>query len=52
LKRDDGNEEVIVDDDEAAEVLNKYVSSVFTLEDVGNIPPPKQRKWIDKDNVY
>src|SRR6218665_2247613 len=34
--------EVIVDDDEAAEVLNKYFSSVFTLEDLGNIPEPKQ----------
>ena len=31
LKRDDGNEEVIVDDEEAAEVLNKYFISVFTL---------------------
>ena len=42
LKRDVGNEEVIVDDEEAAEVLNKYFSSVFTLEDLGNIPEPKQ----------
>src|SRR6218665_2586846 len=41
LKRDDGSEEVIVDDEEAAEVLNKYFSSVFTLEDLGNIPEPK-----------
>src|SRR6218665_2477967 len=41
LKKDDGNEEVIVDDEEAAEVLNKYFSSVFTL-DLGNIPEPKQ----------
>src|SRR6218665_4020684 len=42
LKRDDGSEEVIVDDEEAAKVLNKYFSSVFTLEDLGNIPEPKQ----------
>jgi len=42
LKRDDGNEEVIVNDEEAAEVFNKYFSSVFTLEDSGNIPEPKQ----------
>src|SRR6218665_2727232 len=44
LKSDDGNEEVIVDDEEAAEVglLNKYLSSVFTLEDLGNILEPKQ----------
>src|SRR6218665_3821608 len=42
LKNDVGNEEVIVDDEEAAEVLNKYFSSVFTLEDLGNIPEPKQ----------
>jgi len=42
LKRNDGSEEVIVDDDEAAEVINKYFSSVFTLEDVGNIPEPKK----------
>ena len=42
LKRDVGNGEVIVDDEEAAEVLNKYFSSVFTLEDLGNIPEPNQ----------
>src|SRR6218665_1083993 len=42
LKRDDGSEEVIVDDEEAAEVLNKYFSSVFTLEDLSNIPEPRQ----------
>src|SRR6218665_3513513 len=42
LKKDVGNKEVIVDDEEAAEVLNKYFSSVFTLEDLGNIPEPKQ----------
>src|SRR3984885_6182369 len=40
LKDDEG--EVIVDDEEAAETLNKYFSSVFTLEDVGNIPEPHQ----------
>ena len=40
LKRDDGNEEVIVEDEEAAEVLNKYFSSVFTLEDLGNCHHP------------
>src|SRR6218665_2030398 len=42
LKRDVGNEEVIVDDEDAAEVLNTYFSSVFTLEDLGNIPEPNQ----------
>src|SRR6218665_3463108 len=42
LKKDVGNEEVIVEDEEAAEVLNKYFSSVFTLEDLGNIPEPRQ----------
>ena len=42
MKKDVGNEEVIVDDEEAAEALNKYFSSVFTLEDLGNIPEPKQ----------
>src|SRR6218665_358035 len=42
LKRGDGSEEVIEDDEEAAKVLNKYFSSVFTLEDLGNIPEPKQ----------
>ena len=42
LKGNDRSEEVIVDDEEAAEVLNKYFSSVFTLEDLGNIPEPKQ----------
>src|SRR6218665_3866993 len=42
IERDDGIEEVVVDDEEAAEVLNKYFSSVFTLEDLGNIPEPKQ----------
>ena len=58
LKTDVGNEEVIVEDEEAAEVLNTYFSSVFTLEDLGNIPEPKQTwlfkqwKWIDADNIY
>jgi len=42
LKRDDGSEEVIVDDEEAAEVLEKYFSSVFTPDDSGDIPEPKQ----------
>jgi len=42
VKRDDTNEGVIMDEEEAAELLNKYFSSVFTLEDLGNIPNPKQ----------
>lgn len=29
---------MIVDDVELAEILNKYLNSVFTLEDLGNIP--------------
>ena len=61
MKRDVGNEEDIVDDEEAAGVLNRYFSSVFTLEDLGNIPEPKQtclssgngltRIIFTKDNV-
>jgi len=31
-----------VDNVEAAEVLQKYFRSVFTLEDLGNIPEPKE----------
>jgi len=31
LKKIDGNEEVILDNGEAAEVLNKYFNSAFTL---------------------
>ena len=42
LKRDDEAGEVIVDDEEAAEALNKYFSSVFTLEDLRNIPETNQ----------
>ena len=42
LRNDDGNGEVIVDDVEAAEVLSKYLSSVFTLEELRNIPDPNQ----------
>jgi len=30
------------DDEEAAKALNNYFSSVFTLEDLGSIPEPKQ----------
>jgi len=47
-KGNDGNKEVIVDDAEAAEVLNKYFSSVSTLEDLSNIPEPKQT-CLDKE---
>ena len=39
------NEDVIVDDEEVAEILNKHFSSVFTLEDLGNIPEPKQASF-------
>src|SRR6218665_3433236 len=46
-----GNEEVSVDDEEAVEVLNKYFSSVFTLEDSGNIPEPKQT-CLDSGNGF
>ena len=42
LKKEEENGEVIVDDVEAAETLNKYFSSVFTLEELGNIPEPNQ----------
>jgi len=42
LKKEDGDGEVIVDEVEAAEVLNKYFSSVFTLEELRNIPEPSQ----------
>ena len=42
LKKEEDNGEVIVDDVEAAETLNKYFSTVFTLEELGNIPEPNQ----------
>ena len=42
LRKDDGNDEFIVDDEEAVEVINKYFSSVTTLENIGDIPEPKQ----------
>jgi ribonucleases P/MRP protein subunit RPP40 len=42
LRKESDAGEVIVDDVEAAEVLNKYFSSVFTLEKLGNIPEPKK----------
>jgi len=40
---------VIVDDEEAAKVLNKHFSSAFTLEDLGNLPEPKQTN-LDSEN--
>jgi hypothetical protein len=42
LKKEEGGREVVVDDSEATEVLNEFFSSVFTLEDLGNIPEPSQ----------
>jgi hypothetical protein len=41
LKKGEGTGEVIVDDAEATEVLNEYFSSVFTVEELGNVPEPK-----------
>ena len=38
-------------EEEAAEVLNKYFSLVFTLEDLGNIPEPKQTCLGNRINV-
>ena len=37
----DRNGELIVEDQENAELLNEYFSSLFTQEDISNIPEPK-----------
>ena len=37
----DQNGELLVEDQKNAELLNGYFSSVFTQEDVSNIPEPK-----------
>src|SRR6218665_198326 len=42
IEKYDENVGVIVDDEEAAEVLDKYFSSVFTLEDLGDIQENRQ----------
>ena len=39
--KDQGGE-VIIDDEVAANILNDYFSSVFTIEDCSNIPEPAQ----------
>ena len=46
IKKEEDGREVVVDDTEATEVLNKFFSSVFTLEDLGNIPEPS-RAFLD-----
>ena len=37
----DHNGELLVEDQKNAELLNEYSSSLFTQEDISNIPEPK-----------
>ena len=39
----DKNEKIIVDDQQGAELLNDYFSSVFTKENTENVPQPDQK---------
>ena len=39
----DKNEKIIVDDQQGADLLNDYFSSVFTKENTENVPQPDQK---------
>ena len=48
----DKNDKIIVDDQQGADLLNDYFSSVFTKENIENVPQPEQKfKGIDNEKL-
>ncbi len=46
------NKETVLEDGKMAEVLNRFFSSVFTREELGNIPEAENLQTEEMENVY